>query len=70
MTFENVSKAATHAVEALRSTPVAIALIAVNALFLVAAVLVLRDVASNARARSETEAKLFQQVIGACGIKL
>lgn len=44
----------------LKSHPVAFAIIVINALFLVAGVLVLRDIATNARARDQ----LLAQCVG------
>lgn len=44
----------------LRSQPVVFAMVVVNALFLIAAVLVLREIGSNARARDQ----LLAQCVG------
>ena len=44
----------------LKSQPLALALVVINILFLVAAVLVLRDIATNARARDQ----LLAQCVG------
>lgn len=47
----------------LKSHPVAFAIIVINALFLVAAVWVLGDVASNERARTEALNTLLKQCV-------
>ena len=48
----------------LKSHPVAFAIVVINALFLVAAVWVLGDVATNARERAEAMQTLLTQCVG------
>lgn len=66
---QEIGKIATGIIENLKSQPLALALVVVNVLFLATALLILRDVATNARVRDESEARLLAQVLSDCGIK-
>ena len=60
---EDVDKVATSTVEAMKSTPLAIALLVVNCGFLGFAAYVLGEVASNASERNKTQQELIMKLV-------
>lgn len=57
---------ATHAVDAMKSTPLAIALLVVNVAFLAFATYVLGQVATNANERNKTQIELITKLVTDC----
>jgi Tfp pilus assembly protein PilV len=64
MAIEATGKVATSAIEAMKSTPLAIALLVVNVGFLGFAAFVLGEVASNASDRNKTQMELITKLVG------
>jgi Tfp pilus assembly protein PilV len=62
--IEATGKVATSAIEAMKSTPLAIALLVVNVGFLGFAAFVLGEVASNASDRNKTQMELITKLVG------
>lgn len=60
---EETGKVASSAIEAMKSTPLAIALLIVNVGFLGFAAYVLGEVAANASDRNKTQAELISQLV-------
>jgi hypothetical protein len=63
MVTEQVGKVASSAVEAMKSTPLAIALLVVNVGFLGFAAYVLGEVAANASERNKTQMELISSLV-------
>lgn len=63
---EDAGKVATAAFDALRATPLAIALLLVNALFLGVAIYVLGEVAANAKERNAAQLSLISKLVADC----
>jgi hypothetical protein len=63
MPIEATGKVATSAVEAMKSTPLAIALLIVNVGFLGFAAFVLGEVATNASERNKTQMELITSLV-------
>jgi hypothetical protein len=63
MVTEQVGKVATSAVEAMKSTPLAIALLVVNVGFLSFAAYVLGEVAANASERNKSQLELISRLV-------
>jgi hypothetical protein len=63
MVTEEIGKAASHVVEAMKSTPLAIALLIVNVGFLGFAAYVLGEVAANASERNKTQMELISGLV-------
>jgi hypothetical protein len=63
MVTEQVGKVANSAVEAMKSTPLAIALLVVNVGFLGFAAYVLGEVAANASERNKTQMELISGLV-------
>jgi hypothetical protein len=63
MVTEEVSKVATSTLEAMKSTPLAIALLVVNVGFLGFAAYVLGEVASNASERNKSQLELISTMV-------
>lgn len=63
---EEVGKVGTAAVGAMQSTPLALALLLVNALFIGFCTYLLHAVAVNAAARDKTEAALIEKLVAEC----
>jgi Tfp pilus assembly protein PilV len=63
MVTEQVGKVASSAVEAMKSTPLAIALLVVNVGFLGFAAYVLGEVAANASERNKTQMELISKLV-------
>jgi hypothetical protein len=63
---EGITKVATGVVSAMASTPLAIALLAVNIAFLGFAGYVLREVSANARERNKTQNELITTLVTDC----
>jgi hypothetical protein len=61
---ETTGKVAAGAIEAMKSTPLAIALLVVNIGFLGFAAFVLGEVASNASERNKTQSELILKLVG------
>lgn len=66
MTLQEGAKAATATVEALKSQPLALALIVINVLFLTAGGWVLHTVADNARSDRDARNALLAQMAENC----
>lgn len=64
--IEGVGKVATSAIDALRGNPLAIALLAVNCLFLGVAIYVLGEVAANAKERNAAQLDLIGKLVASC----
>jgi hypothetical protein len=60
---EQVGQVASHAVEAMKSTPLAVALLVVNVGFLGFAAYVLGEVAANASERNKTQMELISKLV-------
>jgi hypothetical protein len=60
---EQAAKVATSAVDAMRSTPLAIALLVVNCLFMGLGAYVLGEVAINAKERNTAQLDLIKQLV-------
>jgi hypothetical protein len=67
--LEHSAKALHSLADAMKAQPIALALIVINLLFLGTAVLVLRDVALNAREREISDSKLLSQILRDCAVK-
>jgi hypothetical protein len=63
MTVEEAGKVATSAIDAMKSTPLAIALLVVNVGFLGFAAYVLGEVAENARVRNTSQTQLISDMV-------
>ena len=63
MTVEEAGKVATSAIDAMKSTPLAIALLVVNIGFLGFAAYVLGEVAANASERNKTQGELISKLV-------
>jgi hypothetical protein len=63
MVTQEVGKVATSAVEAMKSTPLAIALLVVNVGFLSFAAYVLGEVAANASERNKSQLELISRLV-------
>jgi hypothetical protein len=63
---EESAKVATGAIDAMKSTPLAIALLVVNVVFLAFATYVLGEVASNAQERDKTQSDLITKLVTEC----
>jgi hypothetical protein len=63
MVTQEVGKIATSAVEAMKSTPLAIALLVVNVGFLSFAAYVLGEVAANASERNKSQLELISRLV-------
>ena len=63
MTVEEAGKVATSAIDAMKSTPLAIALLVVNVGFLGFAAYVLGEVAENARERNVSQTQLISDMV-------
>lgn len=66
MVGEGLSKVGGEAVEAMKSTPLAIALLAVNITFLGFAAFVLQQVGSNASIRDKAQSELIAALVKDC----
>lgn len=64
MPIEATGKVASGAIEAMKSTPLAIALLVVNVGFLGFAAYVLGEVAANASERNKTQSELILKLVG------
>lgn len=62
--IEETGKVATGVVNAMQSTPLAIALLVVNVGFLGFAAYVLGEVAANAQERNKTQSELISKLVG------
>jgi hypothetical protein len=60
---EEASRVASSAVDAMKSTPTAIALLIINVVFLGFAVYVLGHVAANAQERNKTQTELISKLV-------
>jgi hypothetical protein len=67
--FTAGAKAIHSFAESMKAQPLAMALVIINVLFLGAAVLVMRDVATNAKVRDAAEVQLLTKVLQDCGLK-
>ena len=63
MVFKEGAEAVTATVDAMRSTPLAIALLVVNIAFLAFAAYVLGEVATNASERNKTQLELINKLV-------
>lgn len=61
---EEAGKFATSTVDALKSTPMAIALLVINCVFLGFTLYVLGEVASNSQERNKTQSDLISKLVG------
>jgi hypothetical protein len=66
---EAVSNVANSAIGAMRSTPLAIALLVVNVVFLGVATYVLGEVAENSRDRNKVQLELINTLVKDCARK-
>jgi hypothetical protein len=66
MVIEQTGKVASGVVEAMKSTPLAIALLVVNVAFLVFATYVLGAVARNASERNHSQIELIGKLVAEC----
>jgi hypothetical protein len=67
MTMEAATKVAGSTIDAMKSTPLAIALLVVNVAFLAFAGYVLGEVAENARERNQGQVKLITNLVKEIG---
>jgi hypothetical protein len=65
---EAVNSIATNAIGAMRSTPLAIALLIVNVIFLGVATYVLGEVAENSRERNKAQLELISTLVKDCRV--
>jgi hypothetical protein len=63
---EAVTSVANSAIGAMRSTPLAIALLAVNIVFLVFSTYLLREVSANSRERNKSQVDMINTLIREC----
>ena len=63
---EEAGKAVSGTIDALKSTPTAIALLVLNVVFLLFAVYLLGEVASNSAERNKTQTDLIAKLIAEC----
>ena len=63
---EEAGKAVSGTIDALKSTPTAIALLVLNVVFLLFAVYLLGEVASNSSERNKTQTDLIAKLIAEC----
>ena len=66
MVAEEIGKVATSTLEAMKSTPLAIALLVVNVAFLAFATYVLGAVARNASERNQSQIELIGKLVAEC----
>jgi hypothetical protein len=64
MPAEQAGRVAAGAIEAMKSTPLAIALLVVNCMFLGLAAYVLGEVASNSAERNKAQLELITKLVG------
>jgi hypothetical protein len=63
---EEAGKVAAGAIEAMKSTPLAIALLVVNVVFLAFAAYMISEISSNAQAREKTQSDLIAKLVTEC----
>jgi hypothetical protein len=63
MIVDTTGKIATSAIDAMKSTPLAVALLVVNVAFLAFAAYVLGEVATNASDRNKTQTELITKLV-------
>jgi hypothetical protein len=63
MVLDTSGKIATSAIDAMKSTPLAVALLIVNVAFLAIAAYVLGEVAANASDRNKTQTELITKLV-------
>jgi hypothetical protein len=69
-TSEEVGKVASATVEAMKTQPLALALVVINVLFLVGGIFVLRDIAENLKGQQLRKDELLAQLAKDCIVKL
>lgn len=70
MTLQEGAKVASGTIEALKSQPLALALIVINVLFLASAIYLFREVASTSNIERLERSKLTTQLLNNCGDRI
>jgi hypothetical protein len=63
---EEAGKVATATIDAMRSVPLAVALLVVNVVFLAFAAYMISEISSNAQAREKTQSDLIVKLVTEC----
>ena len=69
-TSEEVAKVASATVEAMKTQPLALALVVINVLFLLGGIFVLRDIAENLRGQQLRKDELLAQLAKDCIVQV